>query len=73
MSYIAARSKGAEGAPLVFTFHGTGGDEHQFHRLAGDLVPGATIVSPRGDVSENGMNRYFRRKAEGSGGVRIDN
>ena len=65
MAYIAARTSGAEGRPLVFTFHGTGGDEHQFHDLASQLVPDAHVVSPRGDVSENGMNRYFRRTGEG--------
>ncbi|MRX49509.1 alpha/beta hydrolase [Paracoccus sp. S-4012] len=55
----------AEGAPLVFSFHGTGGDEHQFTRLIDQILPGAGIVAPRGDVSEHGANRFFRRKAEG--------
>ena len=62
MAYIAQRTSGADGAPLVATFHGTGGDEHQFHDLASQLVQGAHVVSPRGDVSESGMNRYFRRR-----------
>ncbi len=65
MPYIAAITNGAQGAPLVFTFHGTGGDEHQFHGFARQLLPDAHVVSPRGDVSENGMSRYFRRTAEG--------
>ncbi len=65
MSYHVARSEGAPDAPLFFTFHGTGGDETQFHALAAQLVPGAQVISPRGDVSENGMNRYFRRTGEG--------
>ncbi len=60
-----AETLGAPGAPLVLTFHGTGGDETQFHGLAQQLLPGAHVVSPRGQVSEGGMNRYFRRKAEG--------
>lgn len=55
----------ATGSPLVFTFHGTGGDEHQFTGLIGQILPDAGIVSPRGDVSEHGANRFFRRKAEG--------
>ena len=63
--YVYAQTRGAAGAPLVFTFHGTGGDEHQFHGLAGQLVPGAHVVSPRGDVSEHGMARFFRRTGEG--------
>ncbi|TPK73556.1 alpha/beta hydrolase [Mesorhizobium sp. B2-4-15] len=53
------------GAPLVFAFHGTGGDEQQFTGLIGQILPGAGIISPRGDVSEHGANRFFRRKAEG--------
>lgn len=63
--YVTAETRGAEGAPLVLTFHGTGGDERQFHDAASSLVPGAHVISPRGDVSENGMNRYFRRTGEG--------
>lgn len=65
MSYVARRSAGAAGRPVVFTFHGTGGSENQFHGLAEELVPGAQIVSPRGDVSEMGAARFFRRTGEG--------
>ena len=65
MTYHALRTEGAKGAPLFLTFHGTGADETQFHGLAGQLMPGARIVSPRGDVSEAGMNRYFKRTGEG--------
>ncbi len=52
-------------APLFFTFHGTGGDERQFVDLAQTLAPDARIVSPRGDVSEFGALRFFRRSGEG--------
>lgn len=54
-----------KGAPLVFAFHGTGGDEHQFAGLIPQLWPAAGIVAPRGEVSEFGANRYFRRTGEG--------
>lgn len=63
--YHAKRSQGAQDAPLVLTFHGTGGTEDQFHGAALDLWPGAHVVSPRGDVSEGGALRYFRRTGEG--------
>ena len=53
------------GAPLVFSFHGTGGDENQLFPLAEHILPQAGIVSPRGDASEHGALRFFRRKAEG--------
>ena len=52
-------------APVIFLFHGTGGDENQFFELAGQLLPGARRVAPRGDVSEQGALRYFRRTGEG--------
>ena len=63
--YIYREAKGAAGAPLLFVFHGTGGDENQFFDLGGELLPGARIVAPRGDVSEGGALRYFRRTGEG--------
>jgi phospholipase/carboxylesterase len=65
MTYIAKRTKGAADAPLFLTFHGTGGSESQFHDFAEQLIPGAHVTSPRGDVSEHGAARYFKRAAEG--------
>lgn len=64
-AYVFAETRGWAGAPLLLTFHGTGGTEHQFHGFAERLIPGAHVVSPRGDVLEGGMNRYFRRTGEG--------
>jgi phospholipase/carboxylesterase len=64
-TYIHFEKPGKAGAPLVFTFHGTGGDEHQFPGLVEQILPRASIVSPRGDVSEHGANRFFRRTGEG--------
>ena len=64
-SYIHKVLPGSPGGPLLFTFHGTGGDESQFFGLARELVPEATIVSPRGDVQEYGAARFFRRTGEG--------
>ena len=59
--YAALPGEGA----LVLAFHGTGGDERQLVGLARDIWPEAEIVAPRGDVSEYGALRFFRRKAEG--------
>lgn len=64
-AYIHRSMPGATGGPLFFTFHGTGGDENQLAGLGRELAPAATIVSPRGDVSEHGAARFFRRAAEG--------
>jgi phospholipase/carboxylesterase len=62
----AHRAVGAgPGKPLLFLFHGTGGDENQLLDLGRELMPGAGLVAPRGDVSEMGAARFFRRTAEG--------
>jgi phospholipase/carboxylesterase len=53
------------GAPALLLLHGTGDDEHGLLPLADVLAPGAAVLSPRGTVSEHGMNRFFRRLAEG--------
>jgi phospholipase/carboxylesterase len=64
--YVYREGQGADAAaPLFFVFHGTGGDENQFFDLASDLLPGARVIAPRGDVSEGGALRYFRRTGEG--------
>jgi len=63
--YVHRLKAGAPGNPIFFVFHGTGGDERQFFDFGGDLLPDATIVSPRGDVSEHGAARFFRRTGEG--------
>lgn len=65
MTYVAKRTNGTAGAPLFLTFHGTGGNEAQFHGFAESLIPGAHVTSPRGDVSEFGALRYFKRTGEG--------
>jgi phospholipase/carboxylesterase len=64
--YVIVDIAGAsEDAPAFFLFHGTGGDEHQFIDLAAELKPGARRIGVRGDVSEGGALRYFRRVGEG--------
>ena len=65
LSYRARTRAPDPGAPLIFAFHGTGGDEHQFFDLVHQIHPGAGIVSPRGDVLEGGAARFFRRTGEG--------
>lgn len=64
-SYHAFTKAPAPGAPLIFAFHGTGGNEFQFNELIGEIRPDAGIVAPRGDVSEHGALRFFRRTGEG--------
>jgi predicted esterase len=49
----------------LLLLHGTGGNERDMLPLAEEIVPGATLISPRGQVTENGAPRFFRRFAEG--------
>ena len=52
-------------APTLLLLHGTGGDEDDLIPLGHRLSTGGAMLSPRGRVSEQGANRWFRRLAEG--------
>lgn len=49
----------------LLLLHGTGGDEKDLLPFGRAIDAAAALLSPRGSVSENGANRFFRRFAEG--------
>jgi len=61
--YVPAEDS-ASGETLL-VLHGTGGDENDLIGIGQAVAPGATILSPRGNVLENGAPRFFRRLSEG--------
>ncbi len=65
-SHVHLFRPGEDGdAQTLLMLHGTGGDEASFAGLGAALAPGAAVLSVRGNVSEHGMSRFFRRLAEG--------
>jgi phospholipase/carboxylesterase len=61
--FVPAKDAGSDETLLVL--HGTGGDENDLIGIGQAIAPGAAILSPRGNVLENGAPRFFRRLAEG--------
>lgn len=59
-------NEGKAGEPVLVLLHGTGADENNLVPVAEAISPEATVLSIRGNVSENGMNRYFKRHGEGN-------
>lgn len=57
--------KGKENKKTLLLLHGTGGTEQDLLPLADIVDQDANVLSVRGNISENGMPRFFRRLAEG--------
>ena len=66
LAYIHRFEPGADPTlPPVLLLHGTGGDETDLVPLGREIAPGAALLSPRGNVLEGDMPRFFRRFREG--------
>jgi phospholipase/carboxylesterase len=66
LAYIHRFEPGAEPRlPPVLLLHGTGGGETDLLPLGREIAPGAALLSPRGNVLEGAMPRFFRRFREG--------
>ena len=64
-SYIHKALPGSAGRAAAFPLPRHRRRREPVVALGRELVPDATIVSPRGDVSEYGAARFFRRTGEG--------
>jgi phospholipase/carboxylesterase len=66
LAYIHRFEPGADPSlPPVLLLHGTGGDETDLLPLGREIAPSAPLLSPRGNVLEGSMPRFFRRFREG--------
>jgi phospholipase/carboxylesterase len=50
----------------LLLLHGSGGDEHDLVPLAEQIAPGRALLSPRGQVNQQGITRFFRRAPDGA-------
>ncbi|GAB2488195.1 alpha/beta hydrolase [Alkalibacterium psychrotolerans] len=64
MKHIFKEGKDLNGQTLLL-LHGTGGSENDLLPLADEYDADANVLSVRGNVSENGMARFFKRLEEG--------
>ncbi|RYU96503.1 alpha/beta hydrolase [Emticicia agri] len=64
LKYIYQPSNHA-GANTLLLLHGTGGDENDLLPIAKEFGNDFNILSLRGNVSENGMPRFFKRLGMG--------
>jgi predicted esterase len=65
MSFIHRFEPASASHPTLLLLHGTGGNENDLIEFGRAIAPRSNLLSPRGNVLENGMPRFFRRFAHG--------
>jgi predicted esterase len=65
MNFIHRFEPGSANHPTLLLLHGTGGNENDLIEFGRAIAPRSNLLSPRGNVLENGMPRFFRRFAHG--------
>ena len=63
--YHLERAANPDEKRVLIHFHGTGGNEKDLLPLAKQLLSGVNYLGIRGNISEHGMPRFFRRLGEG--------
>ncbi len=59
MKYLYRQGKATQ--KKLILLHRTGGDEHSLLEIAEFLAPESTLLSFRGNINEQGLNRFFKR------------
>jgi predicted esterase len=65
LHYLYQAATSAPTGVTLLLLHGTGGDERDLLPLAQGFGAGVNVLSVRGNVSEGGMPRFFRRLGMG--------
>ncbi|GGB08920.1 alpha/beta hydrolase [Macrococcus hajekii] len=65
MQHILKNETNSTHPRTLVMLHGTGGDEYDMLPIAQMIDAEAPVISVKGNVSENGMTRFFRRLAIG--------
>ncbi len=61
--FEASTTEAADRTVTFLALHGTGGNENDLVSIVRLIAPGGAVLSPRGQVSEHGANRFFKRFA----------
>jgi phospholipase/carboxylesterase len=64
-TYFHKFIKKNDNGPTLLLLHGTGGNENDLVPIAQAIAPEFNIFTLRGNVQEDGMNRFFKRISEG--------